>query len=236
MEKKLNLNDYNKILKFNNVPEEIIRIAKKNKKRSKSTVYLNNKLLQYIDRTIEQYNKISIVNISRSDLIEASIENYINDLKENSQIKDKKQYLAIIFTSNNYQNNHYIGRFHGKLAQTSIPPRWSAVKLSKKTIDLINSGVLKYLSLYRSGKGYQYCEEYAEILKAKEIDSSNLGIIDPTENQGDIGRYRIYLKPGSIKKLPQGKIMLGNAQASSLMRGKKTTLGKLLTVKTIDQL
>lgn len=228
--------DYNKELKFNNVPEDIIRTAKEGNEREKLTAYLNNKLLKYIDRAISQYNKISTVNISRSDFIEAAIKNYINTLEENSVIKDEQQYLAIIFTSNSILNNHYFGRFHGELAQTTIPPRWSAIELGKKTLELINSGTLKYLTLYRSGKGYQFCEEYAEILKAEEITPNDLGFEDPTENKGDIGRYRIYLKPDSIKKLPQGRILLGTTHPVSIMKGKKTTLNKLLTAKTIDQL
>lgn len=224
------------IKQFNHVPDEILKIASNNSKKMKSSIYLSSDINEIVNNIVERFNNISMENISKSDLLEIAVREYIKVLP-NKAIKEEKpeNYMVIIFTSNNYQNKHYNGRFHGIRPHGEfIPKRWSAVSLSKKVIDLINNRQIRYLSLYRSGKGFQYCSEYAEIDRVEKITKENLACDDPTENDDDIGRYRIYIK-GEIKKL-EHKVMLGTAQASSLMRGKKTTLIKLLNASTIDEI
>ncbi|WP_147564366.1 hypothetical protein [Clostridium tyrobutyricum] len=224
------------IKQFNHIPDEILKIASNNSKKMKSSIYLSSDINEIVNNIVERFNNISMENISKSDLLEISIREYIKGLP-NKAIKEEKpeNYMVIIFTSNNYQNKHYDGRFHGiRPHDEFIPKRWSAVSLSKKVIDLINNRQIRYLSLYRSGKGFQYCSEYAEIDRLEKITKENLACDDPTENDDDIDKYRIYIK-GEIKKL-EHKVMLGTAQASSLMRGKKTTLRKLLNASTIDEI
>lgn len=221
---------------FNYVPQEILKVSNSNLKKIKSSIYLSSDIDEAVNNIIKKFNNISMDSISKSDLLETAVREYIKILPTKAvKEKNSEDYMVIIFTSNNYQNKHYDGRFHGMRPRGEfIPKRWSAVSLSQKIIDLINNGQIRYLSLYRSGKGFQYCSEYAEIDRVEEITEDNLACDDPTENNDDKGKYRIYLK-GEIKKLPH-RVTLGTAQASSMMRGKKTTLKKLLNAETIDQI
>lgn len=70
--------------------------------------------------------------------------------------------------------------------------------------DLINKGVIRYISIYRSGDK-QYIEEYEETEGVEKITKENLEMeenieksyvmepCDTTEKESDIGKYRIYI-------------------------------------------
>lgn len=125
-------------------------------------------------------------------------------------------------------------RLHGKLSNgICIPKRWPSVTLGKDTVKLINNGVIRFISIYK-GIPDQCCTEYGEIESVELITSANLAKDDPSENKGDIGKYRIYIK-GNLISLPK-KIQVGNAIPRALCRGKVTTLRQLLIAQTVDQL
>lgn len=69
---------------------------------------------------------------------------------------------------------------------------------------------------------YQEMDSYAAIKNIEQIQSG-----------ANNGKWTFYLEPPASLNTP---VKIGNAEPSSLMRGKKTTLSKLLTVQTIDQL
>lgn len=211
----------------------------KDRQRSPLTVYLHEGTTNEIDRITDIINKNTEGSISKSLIIENAINDYIAKFNHSESMSrftsgsTSIDHLVIIFTSKN-DNNLYYERFHGKTKSgKQIEKRWSSISLGIETIKLINTGVIRFISLY-IGIPSQYCKEYAEIDRIELIDANNLAKDDPTENVADIGKYRIYIK-GDIKELPH-KIGLGTAVASSLMRGKKTTLRKMLTEKTVDKL
>lgn len=210
----------------------------KSKKRAPITMYLDEKTSEELDWITNILNKNTEEAISKSLIVEIAANELVNKFKGLESMSrfmngdTSIDHLAIIFTSKS-DNNLYIERFYGKTADgQTIQKRWSAVSLGAETIKLINNGVIRFISLYR-GIPIQACEEYGEIDRIELIDTNNLAKDDPTENEGDLGKYRIYIK-GDIIKLPR-KVVLGTAVASSLMRGRKTTLRNLLTKGSIDQ-
>lgn len=211
----------------------------KDRQRSPVTVYLDEDTTNELDRITDIINKNTEGTISKSLIVENAVNDFVVKFNESESMSrfangaTSIDHLVIIFTSRN-DNGLYEQRFHGKTKNgIIIDKRWSAISLGSETIRLINTGIIRFISLYK-GMPTQGCEEYAEIDRIELIDANNLAKDDPTENIADIGKYRIYIK-GDIKKLPH-KIDLGTAVASSLMRGKKTTLRKMFTEKTIDKL
>jgi len=98
---------------------------------------------------------------------------------------------------------------------------WRAVYLGKNVVKLINNGTIKYFCLYQS-KPKQYIEEYAEIVRINFIT-----------NGPDAGKYEFILK--NITRLPQN-IHIGTINPVSIMRGRRTTLNKLLSSTIVNQL
>lgn len=233
----MNNNDISKMLQETDFLQNIKE--NKSKKREPVTLYLDKETSEELEWITNILNKNTEETISKSLIVENAINELITKFKSSESMSrfingdTSIDHLTIIFTSKS-DNNLYFERFYGKTASGNIiEKRWSAVSLGTETIKLINCGVIRFISLYR-GVPIQGCEEYGEIDRIELIDHNNLAKDDPTENLGDIGKYRIYIK-GDLVKLPK-KVVLGNATASSLMRGKKTTLRNLLTNKSIDQL
>jgi hypothetical protein len=145
---------------------------------------------------------------------------------------------TIIFPSNTPKNRSkpagdlYVRRFKNG--------RWSAVSLGKDARKAIDDHQLKYLALYRSGPGYGYIEDYAEITKYEKIDNQNLNTYDLLELPSDVKqppkrpKYRIFLR--NIMSLPhkvgQGKVITGH----SMQGCHYTTLEKLLHAKNMDSI
>ena len=233
---------------------DILSSLKKNKLQNKEKVltYLNEDTIRNIDSVVNIINQNLIEPIPKNVIIETAVKEFItriNSLETIKRFSDNKSsidHVVIIFTSNDKKSDYkYEKRFYGNQDGKKIRKRWSAVNIGRGTIDLINRGVIRYISIYRSGDK-QYIEEYGEIEEVEKITKENVetkeniekGYVmetcDTTEKNSDIGKYRIYIK-GEIKRLPK-KVKLGSAEASSLMRGRRTTLRKLMTIDTIDEL
>lgn len=220
---------------------DFLEILKDNrlKKRNPITLYLDEETGEELDWVTNILNKNTEESIPKSLIVEVATKEFIDKFRSSESMgrfingSTSIDHLVIIFTSKN-DNNLYFERFHGTTASGNvIEKRWSSITLGAETIRLINTGVIRFISIYR-GKPFQGCEEYGEIDRIELIDANNLAKDDPTESVADIGKYRIFIK-GGIKKLPH-KIDLGKAVPSSLMRGKKTTLRKMFTERTIDKL
>ncbi|GEM_PF-4749250 len=210
----------------------------KEKDRGAVTVYLGLETITKMNELTRMFKEKTGQIISKSKYIDVAISNFSNQIEDKLSVKNLAKgnisiyNEVIIFTCTDY--NFYDQRLKGKLTNgTYIPKRWSAVSLGKDTIDLINKGVIKFISIYR-GKPDQCFEEFAEINRIELITSANLAKDDPSENSKDIGKYRIYIE-GNLIKLPR-RIQLGSAVARSLCKGKKTTLRNLLTAQTVNQL
>ncbi|OCA97872.1 hypothetical protein [Clostridium beijerinckii] len=209
------------------------------KKRNPATLYLDEETEEELDWVTNILNRNTEESISKSLIVEVATKEFINKFRASESMGrfingvTSIDHLVIIFTSKN-DNNLYFERFHGITASGNvIEKRWSSITLGAETIRLINTGVIRFISIYR-GKPLQACEEYGEIDRIELIDANNLAKDDPTENVADIGKYRIFIK-GSIRRLPH-EIKLGEAVPSALMRGKKTTLRKMFTETSIDKL
>lgn len=233
----MNKNDIEKMLS----EPDFFKNLKENKANKKEpiTLYLDEETSQQLDQLTNVLNKNSEECITKSLIAQQAINEFASKINNTESMtrfirgNASVDNLVIIFTSKS-DNNLYVERFHGITSDGQlIQKRWSAISLGNETVKLINSGVIRFISIYR-GVPIQACEEFGEIDRIEQINSDNLAKDDPTENQGDLGRYRIYIK-GELYKLPR-KVILGKAVASSLMRGRKTTLRNLLTKESIDQL
>lgn len=187
----------------------------KPEKRKALSINIDSGLLQDIDDTVDQIGKSIDRFISRNTFIEVAAKNFLSNLKsELNNINlisgniSQPNNQVIIFTSSEKAGNYY------SMFQNNY---WESVRLGKEVINLINKGVIKYFALYRS-KPLQYIDSYAEIK----------GIIRLKD-----GKYKFKL--GKIQYL-KNNVLLGNAEPSSLMKGRRTTLARLTSVARIDQL
>lgn len=156
---------------------------------------------------------------SRNTFIEKKYPGYFKNAK--STIQDPMQFIrgyssqpnqAIIFTASDP-----LGTYNSVFKNNY----WRAVYLGKNVVKLINTGIIKYFCLYQS-KPKQFIEEYAEIVSINLITSGP-----------DVGKYEFRLK--NITQLPQ-KIHIGTTNPVSLMRGRRTTLNRLLSSTMVNQL
>lgn len=141
---------------------------------------------------------------------------------------------TIIYPYDTYENavrkklDLYVRRF--------LNGRWSAVRLGRGARKAIDNHQLKYLALYRSGKGYMYIEEYAEIIKYEKIDASNIHKYDNseplTDDRPQNPLWRIFLK--NMNKLPHKIVRLKGTPGIQFC--KYTTLAKLKNAKDMSQI
>lgn len=193
--------------------------------RKSINMNINEELLNRIDESIKLVSESTGQFISRNRFLEFSaqekieeLENEISKLQLTSN-KEVETDQVIIFTAS--QKNDNYNKMYLNTDKSTRGHHWDCVFLGNKTVDLINKGYIKYFSLYR-GKPYQCVDSYAVIKGIERILSG------PKKN-----KYIIYLENPVFLKNP---VKIGTAEPSSIMKGKKTNLSKLLKVSTIDQL
>lgn len=181
---------------------------------------IKNSILYSFNKQDDEFNKDNAENFcSKNNFAEKCYSANLKNLKSTAQ--NPMQFIrgysnqpdqVIIFTASD-QLGTYNRVFRNNY--------WRSVHLGKSVVKLINNGTIKYFCLYQS-RPKQYIEEYAEIVGINLITSGP-----------DAGKYEFKLK--NITKLPQ-KIHIGTTNPVSIMRGRRTTLNRLLSSTMVNQL
>lgn len=188
---------------------------KKSEERKTISINIDECLLNQIDEIVAVIGKSKDTFCSRNTFIEVASQNYLEKIRPEV---DKLNFIAKKLTQPNNQVIIFTSSERAGTYQTMfLNNHWSCVPLGNDVVDLINNGIIKYFALYR-GKPHQFIESYAEILSINRLQN---------------GKYEFEL--GKVQYLPQ-PVLLGSTEPSSLMKGRRTTLSKLLSASTINQL
>lgn len=194
---------------------DVLLQEKKSEFRKSININIDEALIREIDESVTIIGKMNNSYCSRNTFFEVAAKNYLE------KIKMEVNKLDFIKSCNVTPNNQVIIFTCKDKAQTYqnmfLNNYWSCVSLGKDVVELINQGVIKYFALYR-GKPHQMIDSYAEIININKLAN---------------GKYEFKL--GEVIFL-NNPVLLGTAEPSSLMKGRRTELGTLLTVRTIDQL
>lgn len=181
---------------------------------------ISNSILYSFNKQNDEFNKDTVEHFcSKNNFAEKYSSAYLKNVKSTAQ--NPMQFIrgysnqpdqVIIFTASDP-----LGTYNSVFRNNY----WRAVYLRKSVVNLINNGIIKYFCLYQS-RPKQYIEEYAEIVRINLIT-----------NGPDAGKYEFKLK--NITQLPQ-KIHIGTTNPVSIMRGRRTTLNRLLSSTMVHQL
>ncbi|CAG7840014.1 hypothetical protein CLOHAE12215_01430 [Clostridium haemolyticum] len=191
---------------------------RKNKKEGTNEktfiVNMNESLFNKMDETLRTIKEVKGEFCSRSTFVEQAVDCYLNNIENELQILQCTKTITsysdqvIVFTCSEKANT-YNTMFQNRF--------WSCVSLGKEVVNAIQSGHIKYFALYR-GKPRQYIDSYAEIININKLPN---------------GKYEFKL--GEIQPLPN-PVSLNGIEPSSIMKGRKISLEKLLTSTEIDTL